>query len=144
MKFVREYEADCDAQALYCKLLEDYQHGIQADLHQEKIQEEIQNCYVTSSGPFWNTSWSHLNTNFWTLNWLPTLQSVTQTSKNGLFHPSMGMNNSTVLPLCLWLCSKPLTTSERTCHMMFFSHDPFNCLRTRPECQGQCPAQMQG
>ena len=39
MKFVHEYEAECDAQALYCNLLEAYQRGIQAGLHQEKIQE---------------------------------------------------------------------------------------------------------
>ena len=49
MKFVREHEADCDAQALYCKLLEAYQQEIQAELYQEKIQEEIQNLILTSS-----------------------------------------------------------------------------------------------
>ena len=49
MKFVRQYEADHDAQALYCKLLEAYQQEIQAELYQEKIQEEIQNLRLTSS-----------------------------------------------------------------------------------------------
>ena len=47
--FVREYDADHDAQALYCKLLEAYQQEIQAELYQEKIQEEIQNLILTSS-----------------------------------------------------------------------------------------------
>ena len=41
MKFVREYEADCDAQALYCKLLEAYQHGNQAERHQEKSKRKF-------------------------------------------------------------------------------------------------------
>jgi len=49
MKFVREFETDRDAQALYCKLLEAYQQGVQAELLQEKIQEEIQNLRLTSS-----------------------------------------------------------------------------------------------
>ena len=49
MKFVHEY--DRDAQALYGMLLEAYQHGIQAELPQEKIQEEIQNLRLTSSWP---------------------------------------------------------------------------------------------
>ena len=49
MKFVREHKADRDAQALYCKLLEAYQHGIQAELRQEKIQEDIQNLRLTFS-----------------------------------------------------------------------------------------------
>ena len=37
------------AQALYCKLLEAYQHGIQAELCLEKIQEGIKNLRLTSS-----------------------------------------------------------------------------------------------
>ena len=49
MKFVQEYEAYHDAQALYCYLLETYQHGIQGELHQENIIEDIQNLQLISS-----------------------------------------------------------------------------------------------
>ena len=57
MKFVHVYKTDHDVQALYCKLLDAYQHGlldayqhgIQAELSQDKIQDEIQNLCLTSS-----------------------------------------------------------------------------------------------
>ena len=41
IKIVRKYEADRDAQALYCKLLEAYQHGNQAERHQEKSKRKF-------------------------------------------------------------------------------------------------------
>ena len=41
MKFVHEYEADHDAKDLYCKLLEAYQHNIQAELETVMVAWQV-------------------------------------------------------------------------------------------------------
>ena len=84
------------AQALYCKLLEAYQHGIQAELCQEKIQEEIQNLRQTSS---WSLTLEYFLVTF--EHKLLDLELITNTPISDTDKQKWLISSSTVLLLCL-------------------------------------------
>ena len=140
MKFFREYEADRDAQALYCKLLEVYQHGIQAKLHQEKIQEEVQNLRLTSSWPctleYFLVTFQHKLLDFELITNTPISDTDKQKWFVSFIHGHEQLYSAATMSMIV-----PQTTENFTKVMSY--DDPFNFISPGPECQGQCPMQMQ-
>ena len=145
MKFVREYEAYRDAQALYCKLLEAYQHGIQAELRQEKIKEEIQNLRLTSS---WSRTFEYFLVTFEhkLLDLaLITNTSISDTDKQKRLISSIHGHEQPYSAATMSIIVQQ-TTKNSTKVMPF--DDSFSMILSTAQvlcqkCQGQCPEQTQ-